>query len=45
MMKIAGHKETKLLELQGYDHGMTFPAFPLLLQEVKRITNIRSKSL
>jgi len=45
MMKIVGHKETKLLELQGYDHGMTYPAFPLLLQEVKRITNIRSKSL
>lgn len=45
MMKIVGHKETRLLELQGYDHGMTYPAFPLLLQEVKRITNSRSKSL
>ncbi len=39
MMKVAGHKETRLLELQGYDHGMTYPAFPLLLDEIKRITS------
>jgi acetyl esterase/lipase len=37
MMKLAGHKETKLYELGGYDHSMTFPAFPLLLKEVERI--------
>lgn len=38
MMKVAGHKDTRLLELQGYDHGgMAQPAFPLLLKEVKRI--------
>jgi len=37
MMKIAGHKDTKLYELDGYGHGMTEPAFPLLLQEVQRI--------
>lgn len=37
MMKVSGHKETKLLELQGYGHGMTEPAFPLLLNEVRRI--------
>lgn len=35
MMKLAGHKLTRLYELQGYDHGgMAFPAFPLLLREV-----------
>ena len=37
MMKVAGHKQTRLLELDGYDHGMTEPAFPLLLKEVNRI--------
>lgn len=37
MMKIVGHEETTLLELDGYDHGMTYPAFPLLLKEVERI--------
>ena len=35
MMKLAGHKKTRLYELQGYDHGgMAAPAFPLLLKEV-----------
>ncbi|WP_281615855.1 alpha/beta hydrolase [Flammeovirga sp. SubArs3] len=37
MMKVAGHKETRLLELDGYDHGMVYPALPLLLKEVERI--------
>lgn len=37
MMKLVGHKETRLFELDGYGHGMTEPAFPLLLKEVKRI--------
>ncbi|MDD4994063.1 MAG: alpha/beta hydrolase [Paludibacter sp.] len=42
MMKVAGHKDTRLLELQGYDHGgMAQPAFPLLLKEVKRIIDKR----
>lgn len=37
MMKIAGHDDTELLELQGYDHGgMAQPAFPLLVQFVKK---------
>ena len=39
MMKIAGHTETKLYELDGYGHNMTEPAFPLLLKEVQRIQN------
>lgn len=37
MMKVAGHKDTRLYELDGYGHGMTEPAFPLLLKEVERI--------
>ncbi len=40
MMKIAGHKDTRLLELDGYGHNMEDPAFPLLLKEVKRITDL-----
>jgi acetyl esterase/lipase len=38
MMKVVGHKETRLLELDGYGHSMTAPAFPLLLQEVRRLS-------
>lgn len=37
MMKLAGHQQTRLYELDGYDHGgMAEPAFPLLLKEVER---------
>ncbi|MGK4568845.1 alpha/beta hydrolase [Flavobacterium sp. 3HN19-14] len=38
MMKVVGHKRTKLYEMQGYGHNMTAPAFPILLKEVKEIT-------
>ncbi|PST84285.1 lipase [Pedobacter yulinensis] len=38
MMKLNGHKETRLMELDGYGHNMTYPAFPLLLDEVRRLT-------
>jgi len=37
MMKLNGHQQTKLYELDGYGHNMTEPAYPLLLQEVERI--------
>ncbi|NJO92593.1 MAG: alpha/beta hydrolase [Chloroflexia bacterium] len=37
MMKVAGHQQTKMYELDGYGHGMTEPAFPLLLKEIERI--------
>jgi uncharacterized Ntn-hydrolase superfamily protein len=37
MMNVAGHKETKLYELDGYGHGMAYPAFPLLIKEVRDI--------
>ncbi|MGB3005706.1 MAG: alpha/beta hydrolase [Chitinophagaceae bacterium] len=39
MMKLAGHKRTRLYELQGFDHGgMDEPAFPLLVREVAAIS-------
>ena len=41
MMKVAGHKDTRLFELDGYGHGMAEPAFPLLVGEVKRIMELR----
>jgi acetyl esterase/lipase len=41
MMKIAGHTQTRLYELQGYGHMMTEPAFPLLLNEVQQITAVK----
>lgn len=41
MMKVAGHKDTRIIELKGYDHSMTEPAFPLLLEEVRRIAASR----
>jgi len=45
MMKIAGHQQTRLLELDGYDHGgMAEPAFPLLLKEVERVNSREIKS-
>jgi hypothetical protein len=39
MMKLAGHKQTTLYKLDGFDHtGMMAPAFPLLLKEVATIS-------
>lgn len=39
MMLVAGHKETTLYELDGFDHGgMAIPAYPLLIKEVRRIS-------
>jgi hypothetical protein len=44
MMRVVGHKDTRLYELDGYGHGMTGPAFPLLLQEVQRIQKAKKES-
>lgn len=39
MMKLAGHKRTRLYELQGFNHGsMDDPAYPLLIKEVAAIS-------
>lgn len=43
MMKVAGHTKTKLYEMGGYDHGMTEPAFPLLIKEVERMVEEKRK--
>ncbi len=43
MMKLVGHKQTKLYELDGYGHGMTEPGFPLLVNEVNRIIKEHKK--
>lgn len=44
MMKLKGHKETILYELDGFDHGgMAHPAFPLLLNEIKRVEKLKNK--
>jgi acetyl esterase/lipase len=37
MMKVVGHTDTRIFEMDGYGHGMTEPAYPLLVREVKRI--------
>ncbi len=38
MMKLAGHQQTRLLELDGFNHGsMPEPAFPLLIREVAKV--------
>lgn len=39
MMKVVGHQNTRLYEMDGYGHGMTEPAFPLLVKMVKEITD------
>ena len=41
MMRVVGHTDTRLFELEGYGHGMTEPAFPLLLKEVERINSLK----
>jgi acetyl esterase/lipase len=39
MLKLTGHKNSRLFELQGFDHGgMAEPAFPLLIKEVRKLT-------
>lgn len=42
MMKVVGHPDTKLYEMDGYGHNMLIPAYPLLINEVKRITKMKS---
>ncbi len=37
MMKVAGHEETTLHELEGYGHIMVQPAIPLVINEIQRI--------
>lgn len=41
LMKIVGHKNTKLYELDRFGHNMTELPFPLLLNEVRRISKYK----
>ncbi len=45
MMKVVGHPDTRLYEMDGYGHGMLTPAFPLLIGEVERIVELKTKGL
>ena len=39
MLKLVGHKDVTLYEMQGYDHGaMPFPAYKILKDHIRRIT-------
>lgn len=42
MLKVVGHRDTVLKELQGYDHGgMAAPAIPLLVEFVDRVARVQ----
>ena len=41
MMKVVGHPDTRLYEMDGYGHNMLLPAYPLLINEVKRIVKLK----
>ncbi len=43
MMRVAGHQDTRIMEMDGYGHGMTHPAFPLLLNEISRIAQDKKR--
>ncbi len=43
MLKVNGHKDTTLYEIQGYGHGMTSPATPILIRFIeKKLKNINN---
>lgn len=44
MMKVVGHPDTRLYEMDGYGHNMLVPAYPLLINEVERITALKKKT-
>lgn len=39
MLKVIGNKNVKLYELDGYGHNITIPAIPLIINEIKALTN------
>lgn len=41
MLKLAGHPDVRLLELEGYGHAPQEPFYPLLLNEIKRVLKLR----
>ncbi|RLD70744.1 MAG: alpha/beta hydrolase [Bacteroidetes bacterium] len=42
MMKVVGHPDTRLYEMDGYGHNMLTPAYPLLIKEVRRIMKLEN---
>ena len=46
MLKLVGHKDVTLYEMQGYDHGaMAQPAYKILKDHIKRITSKMTSAL
>lgn len=45
MMKVAGHEDSRLFELDGYGHGIVQPSCPLILNEIKRLVNTKQLNL
>jgi len=41
MLRVAGHPDVRLLELDGYGHAPAEPFYPLLLVEIKRVLKAR----
>jgi len=41
MMKVVGHQDIELMELDGYGHNMVYPAIPLLLNFVKKHNHMK----
>lgn len=37
MLSVIGHENHKLVEFQGYDHGMVYPGLPVLVKEINRL--------
>lgn len=46
MLKLVGHQDATLYEMQGYDHGaMPMPAYKILKDHIKRITDKMTSAL
>ena len=46
MLKLVGHKDVTLYEMQGYDHGaMAHPAYHILKEHIKRLTAKKTSAL
>lgn len=41
MMKVVGHEESRIHELDGYGHDIVAPSCPLIINEINRILNAR----
>ena len=38
MLKVVGHQNVELMELDGYGHGIGYPSMPILLKKINSIT-------